>query len=92
MLLAAFAAGEDLQLALGRRLELTTRAQALTAPVRDVLTRVDWTIAAERELDPGQSDRASNLLVSDYTLVTLGPEILKLSAAVAPLQLERLAC
>ena len=77
--------GDELLVKVGRRLEPTARAQALTAPVREVLTRVDWTIAAEREFDPGQSDRAFNLLVSDYTLVTLGPEILKLSAAVAPL-------
>ena len=45
-----------------------------------MLIRVDWTIAAEGDFDPGQSDRAFNLLVSDYTLA---PEILKLSAAGA---------
>jgi DNA-binding transcriptional LysR family regulator len=76
--------GDELLVKVGRRLEPTARAQALVAPVREVLTRVDWTIAAERDFDPGQSDRAFNLLVSDYTLATLAPEILKLSAAVAP--------
>ena len=76
--------GDELLVKVGRRLEPTARALALAAPVREVLTRVDWTIAAEREFAPGQSDRAFNLLVSDYTLATLGPEILKLSAAAAP--------
>ena len=76
--------GDELLVKVGRRLEPTARALALAAPVREVLTRVDWTIAAERDFDPGQSDRAFNLLVSDYTLATLAPEILKLAAAVAP--------
>src|SRR5881398_3581498 len=71
--------GDELLVKVGRRLEPTVRAQALAAPVREVLTRVDWTIAAERDFNPAQSDRAFNLLVSDYTLATLAPEILKLS-------------
>ncbi len=76
--------GDELLVKVGRRLEPTPRALALASPVREVLTRVDWAIAAEREFAPGQSDRQFNLLVSDYTLATLAPEILKLSAAVAP--------
>jgi LysR family nod box-dependent transcriptional activator len=76
--------GDELLVKVGRRLEPTARAQALAAPVREVLTRVDWTIAAERDFDPRQSDRLFNLLVSDYTLATLAPEILKLGRAVAP--------
>ncbi len=75
--------GDELLVKVGRRLEPTARAQALATPVREVLTRVDWTIAAEREFDPGQSDRAFNLLVSDYTLATLAPEILRLGRSVA---------
>ena len=70
--------GDDLLVKVGRRLEPTPRAEALREPVREVLTRVDWTIAAQPTFNPAQSDRVFNLLVSDYTLATLIPEILKL--------------
>jgi DNA-binding transcriptional LysR family regulator len=76
--------GDELLVKVGRGLEPTARALALAAPVREVLTRVDGTIAAERDFDPARSDRVFNLLVSDYTLATLAPELLRLSAALAP--------
>ena len=70
--------GDDLLVKVGRRLEPTPRAEALREPVREVLRRVDWTIAAQPTFNPARSDRVFNLLVSDYTLATLVPEILKL--------------
>jgi LysR family transcriptional regulator, nod-box dependent transcriptional activator len=75
--------GDELLVKVGRRLELTPRAEALKEPVREVLTRVDWTIATQPKFDPIRSDRAFNLLVSDYTLATLVPEILKLCRAAS---------
>ena len=45
--------GDELLVKIGRRLEPTACALALAAPVREVLTRIDCTIAAEREFDPG---------------------------------------
>ncbi len=67
---------DDLLAKVGRRLELTPRAEALKGPVRDVLVRVEWTIAATSQFDPSTSDRKFNLLVSDYTLATLIPRVL----------------
>lgn len=67
---------DDLLVKVGRRLELTPRAEALKDPVRDVLVRVDWTIATQPQFDAAQSDRTFNLLVSDYSLATLIPELL----------------
>lgn len=68
---------DELLVKVGRRLELTPRAEALRDPVRDVLVRVDWTIARQSQFDPSQSDRTFNMLVSDYTLATLIPELLR---------------
>ncbi len=67
---------DDLLVKIGRRLELTPRADGLKEPVRDVLVRVEWTIATTSQFDPARSDRQFSILVSDYTLATLAPKIL----------------
>ena len=74
--------GDALLVKIGRRMELTPRAEALKDPVRDVLVRVEWTIAATSEFDPARSERQFNILVSDYTLATLVPAVLKLCGQV----------
>ena len=66
--------GDDLLVKIGRRMELTPRGEALKDAVRDVLVRVEWTIATTADFDPARSDRQFNVLVSDYTLATLVPE------------------
>jgi LysR family transcriptional regulator, nod-box dependent transcriptional activator len=70
--------GDDLLVKVGRRLELTPRAEALKDPVRDVLVRVEWTIGTTAAFDPAHSTRQFNILVSDYTLATLIPKVLAL--------------
>ena len=70
---------DDLLVQVGRTLELTPRAKALKEAVRDVLMRVDSAIAAEPQFDPSRSDRTFQLLVSDYTTVTLMPHLLALA-------------
>jgi len=67
---------DELLVKVGRRLELTPRGEALKDAVRDVLVRVEWTIATKSQFDPARSDRKFNILVSDYTLATLVPKIL----------------
>lgn len=67
---------DDLLVKIGRRLELTPRGESLKDAVRDVLVRVEWTIATTSEFDPGRSDRQFTILVSDYTLATLIPRLL----------------
>ena len=69
---------DDLLVKIGRRMELTPRAEALKDAVRDVLVRVEWTIATTADFDPAQSDREFNVLVSDYTLATLVPKVMAL--------------
>ena len=72
---------DDLMVKIGRRMELTPRAETLKDAVRDVLVRVEWTIATTSEFDPAQSDRQFNILVSDYTLATLDPASSRLPEA-----------
>ena len=69
---------DDLLVKIGRRLELTPRAESLKDAVRDVLVRIEWTIATTADFNPGMSDRQFNVLVSDYTLATLIPKVLAL--------------
>jgi DNA-binding transcriptional LysR family regulator len=68
---------DELLVKVGRGLELTPRAEALKGAVRDVLVRVDWTIATASEFDPASADRQFNILASDYTLATLAPEAMR---------------
>ena len=70
---------DDLLVQVGRTLELTPRARALKEAVRDVLMRVETAVAAEPQFDPSRSDRTFQLLVSDYTTVTLMPHLLALA-------------
>jgi LysR family transcriptional regulator, nod-box dependent transcriptional activator len=75
---------DELLVKIGRGMELTPRAAALKDAVRDVLVRVEWTIATTADFDPGQSDRRFSILVSDYTLATLVPRVLGLCQRIAP--------
>ena len=59
---------DKLLVQVGRRMEITPRGLVLREAVRDVLMRIDTTIAAQPEFDPAKSEREFTLLVSDYTL------------------------
>ena len=72
---------DELLVPVGRRMELTPRAQSLQDPVRDIIVRIRTTIAAKPEFDPAQSDRVFTLLASDYALQTFIPEVVARSAA-----------
>jgi DNA-binding transcriptional LysR family regulator len=71
---------DELLMQVGRRMEPTPRALALKSAVRDVLLRVDTTIAIQPEFDPTQSDRAFRLFVSDYSLSVLMPHVMAVTA------------
>lgn len=67
---------DDLLIQVSRKLELTSRAEVLKEAVRDILMRVDTTIATAPEFDPSESDRKFQLAVSDYTAAVLIPHVL----------------
>ena len=73
--------GDDLLVLVGRRMELTPRAELLKVPVRDILVRIEASVTAVPAFDPRASDRVFRIYVSDYTLTTLVPHFLK---AIAP--------
>lgn len=71
---------DDLLVQVGRKMEPTPRAESLAEAVRDVLLRVDSTIASQPQFDPAASDRVFRIFASDYTLVTFMPHVTTLAA------------
>ncbi|PTT80205.1 nodulation protein NfeD [Pelomonas sp. HMWF004] len=71
---------DDLLVQIGRKMEVTPRAEGLQDAVRDVLLRIDSTIAAPAAFDPKTSDRMFRIFASDYTQMVLGPAMLSLAA------------
>lgn len=59
----------------------TVRAFQLHDAVRDVLVRINTTIAAKPAFDPTESDREFTLFVSDYSMEVLIPGMLALASA-----------
>lgn len=70
---------DELLVQVGRRMEATPRAEALQEAVRDVLLRVDSTIAMHPQFDPSASDRVFRIFVSDYTQMIFAPHVLALA-------------
>lgn len=75
---------DELLVQVGRRMELTPRAEVLREAVRDVLLRVDSSIAARPEFIPARAEREFRFFVSDFTLSVLMPHVLARAAAEAP--------
>jgi DNA-binding transcriptional LysR family regulator len=75
---------DELLVQVGRRMELTPRAQFLHEIVRDVLVRVDAAVQTVPVFDYANSDRNFTLFVSDFTLQTLVPHVLALAYRRAP--------
>lgn len=71
---------DELLVQVGRRMEPTPRAESLHEAVRDVLVRVDSTIAMQPGFDPATSQRSFRIFVSDYAQLVLMPHLLALAA------------
>jgi len=70
---------DELLVQIGRKMELTPRAEGLHTAVRDVLLRIESTIADQPVFDPSGSDRVFRMLASDYTQMVLAPSLLALA-------------
>lgn len=70
---------DELLVQVGRKMELTPRAESLRDPIRDVLVRISATMDAELEFDPAKSDREFVLHVSDYSMDVLLSHVLTLA-------------
>jgi LysR family transcriptional regulator, nod-box dependent transcriptional activator len=75
---------DELLVQVGRKMEPTSRAEALRNNVRDILVRVEATVAAQPEFVPAQANRLFRLFVSDYTMTTLMPHLFALAYVRAP--------
>jgi DNA-binding transcriptional LysR family regulator len=71
---------DELLVQIGRKMEITPRAESLQEAVRDVLLRIDSTIAIQPAFDPTSSDRLFRIFASDYTQLVLAPPMLALAA------------
>lgn len=71
--------GDELLVQIGRKMELTPRAEGLHAAVRDLLLRIDSTIADQPVFEPNGSDRIFRIFASDYTQLVLVPSLLALA-------------
>jgi LysR family transcriptional regulator, nod-box dependent transcriptional activator len=70
---------DELLVQVGRQLELTPRAKVLAEAVRDVLLRIETSVAVQPSFDCTTSDREFRLCVSDYTMEVLMPRALALA-------------
>jgi len=71
---------DDLLVQIGRKMELTPRAESLREGVRDLLLRFDSTIAVPPAFAPHDSDRTFRIFASDYTQLVLAPAMMTLAA------------
>ena len=71
---------DELLVQIGRKMELTPRAEGLRESVRDLLLRFDSTIAVPPAFEPHASDRVFRIFSSDYTQLVLGPALMTLAA------------
>ncbi|MEK7833122.1 MAG: LysR family transcriptional regulator, partial [Acidobacteriota bacterium] len=76
--------GDPLLVQVGRKMELTARAQSLAKPVRDILQQVQSTISAQVTFDPAKAERKFSLAVSDYVIAVLLADLLRQIGREAP--------
>lgn len=75
---------DPLLVQVGRRMEPTARARDLAVPVRDILVRIEATVRGPSGFDPTTSTRQFSLMVSDYSLFTVIPTLVRRIAHEAP--------
>ncbi len=68
---------DPLLVQVGRRMEITPRAESMRPAIRDILVRIEATIDSQPEFRPAESTREFNILLSDYSLRVLVPSVLR---------------
>ena len=67
---------DDLVVRVGRRMELTPRAEGLQDPVKDVLLRIEATVDSQPDFNAKNSTRQFRIFLSDYSAMTIMPHFL----------------
>ncbi|MBT0569746.1 LysR family transcriptional regulator [Curvibacter sp. CHRR-16] len=75
---------DELLIPRGRQLILSTRAQELVEPVREILMRIDSTIATQPTFEPSETMRKFVLLLSDYSASVYIPSLIASMYKLAP--------
>ena len=75
--------GDELLRFSGRRVQLTPRAEALAAPLRGALERLEQLLESE-QFDPATSNRSFTILTADYMGALVLPKLLKRLDKEAP--------
>ncbi len=70
---------DELLVQVGRKMEPTPRAEGLQDAVRDVLVRIDSTIAMQPRFEPSTTERSFRIFSSDYTQFVLAPHLMALA-------------
>ncbi len=71
---------DELLVPIGRKMQITPRAADLQEAVRDVLLRIDSTIAVRPAFEPHNSDRTFRIFASDYTQIVFAPHLMALAS------------
>lgn len=75
--------GDELLVLVGRRMQLTPRAEALRPRIADVITQIEDVISSE-VFEPARSERNFVIASADYTMLTLVPALLAFIRREAP--------
>jgi LysR family nod box-dependent transcriptional activator len=75
---------DPLLVQVGRRMEVTPRAEAMRPAIRDILVRIEATIDSKPEFVSETSTREFNILLSDYSLRVLMPVVFRLLSVQGP--------
>lgn len=75
---------DPLLVQVGRKMELTPRAESLEGPVRDILLRVEASVVAPPQFDPSTAVREIRVIASDYSLHVYIPPFIRRIAGLAP--------
>jgi LysR family transcriptional regulator, nod-box dependent transcriptional activator len=75
---------DDLLSTMGRQMTLTPRAESLIEPVREVLMRIESTIAAQPNFDPATETRTFNVQLSDFSTTVFIPQLIERLYSEAP--------
>lgn len=76
--------GDELLVAVGRRLVLTPLAQSLVEPVRDTLVQARAAISRKPGFDPASAQRRFMVCASDYVTTVMLAAVMQRMAAQAP--------
>jgi DNA-binding transcriptional LysR family regulator len=81
--------GDELLIAVGRRMEPTALALSLAPSVREILQRIRVTIQTRPTFDPATAQRRFRIMTSDYLVEVLLADVIRELATIAPgLQLQ----